>query len=75
MDTGLIPKVQIKISWYYSMSFDPVLIPAVLSLMFQGIIGIISQVQHSRCSEIRMCGSYCKRDVLDKEEEPVQLRQ
>jgi len=42
---------------------DVMLWPALLSLSFGGVIGIISQIQHSRCSEIRCCGIYCKRNV------------
>ena len=47
---------------------DPVLIPAILSLFFQGTIGIISQIQHSRCTSIRGCGFDCKRSLKDEEE-------
>ena len=47
---------------------DPVLIPAILSLVFSGIIGIISQIQHSRCSEISCLGCRCIRKVPDEEE-------
>tara|TARA_R110000823_G_scaffold22860_1_gene68589 strand:- start:340 stop:528 length:189 start_codon:yes stop_codon:yes gene_type:complete len=42
---------------------DPLLMPTILSITIQGIIGIISQIQHSRCSEIRACGIDCKREV------------
>ena len=56
---------------------DPVLIPAILSLSFSGVIGIISQIQHSRCSEIQCCGCMCKRrvppDEPDEKEETTQL--
>lgn len=48
------------------MTVDPVLIPAVLSLTFQGIIGIISQIQHSRCTTIRGCGFDCTRLIDDE---------
>jgi len=48
---------------------DPVLVPAVLSLSFQGIIGVISQIQHSRCTSIRGMGFECVRD-LKKEDDP-----
>ena len=41
---------------------DPLLMPTILSITIQGIIGIISQIQHSRCSEIRACGIECKRE-------------
>lgn len=47
---------------------DPVLIPAILSLVFSGIIGIISQIQHSRCSEINCLGCSCIRKVPDEDE-------
>jgi len=49
---------------------DPMLFPALLSLSIQGIIGIISQVQHSRCSEINCLGCNCKRNV-PAEQEPI----
>jgi len=42
---------------------DPLLYPTVLSIMIQGIIGIISQIQHSRCTEINTCCISCRRDV------------
>ena len=48
---------------------DPVLIPAILSLTFGGIIGIISQIQHSRCSSIKCWGCECIRKVKEDEEE------
>tara|TARA_R110000824_G_scaffold160368_2_gene335096 strand:- start:886 stop:1038 length:153 start_codon:yes stop_codon:yes gene_type:complete len=35
--------------------------------MIQGVIGIISQIQHSRCSEIRGCCIECKREVPKEE--------
>jgi len=44
--------------------------PTILSITIQGIIGIISQIQHSRCSEIRACGIDCKREV-PKEQQSV----
>ena len=48
---------------------DPVLIPAVLSLTFQGIIGVISQIQHSRCTTIRGCGFDCARQLKDDDDD------
>ena len=42
---------------------DPVLIPAVISLAFSGVIGIISQLQHSKCTHIACCGIFCRRKV------------
>tara|TARA_R110002020_G_scaffold383918_3_gene594569 strand:- start:4770 stop:4988 length:219 start_codon:yes stop_codon:yes gene_type:complete len=50
------------------MGIDPVLIPAIMSLAFSGIIGIISQIQHSRCSEIKCWGCSCIRRVPEEEE-------
>ena len=56
---------------------DPVLIPAILSLTFQGAIGIISQIQHSRCSSIRMCGAECIRQlpIEEKKEEKIYIEE
>lgn len=48
---------------------DAMLFPAILSLTIQGIIGIISQVQHSRCSEINCWGCNCKRSVPSEQEQ------
>lgn len=48
---------------------DPVLIPAILSLSFSGVIGIISQIQHSRCTEINCLGCSCIRRVPPEPEE------
>ena len=42
---------------------DPVLIPAIISLAFSGVIGIISQLQHSKCTHIACCGIFCRRKV------------
>ena len=55
------------------MAFDPVLVPAIMSLFFQGLIGVISQIQHSRCTEIRGCGFNCKRRVPEEQEETKPL--
>ena len=54
---------------------DYLLLPALLSLSIQGVIGIISQIQHSRCTEIRGCGFECKREVPNKEEKPEELEE
>ena len=54
---------------------DPVLIPAILSLSFSGIIGIISQIQHSRCTEINCLGCSCIRRVPRDEEEKDETTQ
>ena len=47
---------------------DPVLVPAIISLSFSGIIGIISQIQHSRCSSIKCWGCECVRQVPKEEQ-------
>ena len=48
---------------------DPVLVPAIISLSFSGIIGIISQIQHSRCSSIKCWGCECVRQVPEEEQQ------
>ena len=48
---------------------DPLIFPTVLSLSFGGIIGIISQIQHSRCTEINCWGCFCKRKIHEEDEE------
>jgi len=51
---------------------DPVLIPAIISLGFSGIIGIISQIQHSRCSSIKCWGCECVRQIPQEDQEEQQ---
>jgi len=46
---------------------DPLILPTVLSLSFGGIIGIISQIQHSKCISIDCWGIKCIRRI-DKED-------
>tara|TARA_Y100001937_G_scaffold128756_1_gene207667 strand:+ start:4621 stop:4881 length:261 start_codon:yes stop_codon:yes gene_type:complete len=48
---------------------EPVLIPAIMSLAFQGIIGIISQIQHSRCLSIKCLGCECIRKVPTEDDD------
>ena len=47
---------------------DALVWPTLLSLSFGGIIGIISQIQHSRCTEINCWGCNCKRQVHKEED-------
>ena len=57
---------------------DYLLLPTLLSLSIQGVIGIISQIQHSRCTEIRGCCFECKRQLPKEDEkqlEEVEARQ
>lgn len=54
---------------------DPLLMPTILSISIQGIIGIISQIQHSRCTEIRGCGFDCKREIPKENPNPVELEE
>lgn len=53
---------------------DPMVFPALLSLSIQGVIGIISQIQHSRCSRINCWGCSCERNV-PVEQEPLNNNQ
>ena len=55
--------------------FDPLLFPTILSITIQGIIGIISQIQHSRCTEIRACGIDCKRQVPQEQPAVPEMEQ
>ena len=48
---------------YKYIMIDNMLFPTVLSLSIQGIIGSISQIQHSRCSRINCWGCSCERQV------------
>jgi len=51
---------------------DYLLLPTLLSLSVQGVIGIISQIQHSRCTEIRGCCFECKRQLPKEDEKPIE---
>ncbi len=52
---------------------DPLILPTILSLSFGGVIGIISQIQHSRCTEINCWGCMCKRKINENEDEDKSL--
>ena len=54
---------------------DQLLFPTILSLSIQGVIGIISQIQHSRCSEIRAGCISCKREVPAEQPRPPQIEE
>tara|TARA_R100000541_G_C1870670_1_gene80744 strand:+ start:374 stop:562 length:189 start_codon:yes stop_codon:yes gene_type:complete len=55
---------------------DALLIPTIMSIAIQGLIGVISQIQHSRCSEIRGCCFECKREVPKEQvDKPIQLEE
>ena len=55
---------------------DYLLLHTILSILIQGLIGIISQIQHSRCSEIRGCCFECKREVPKEQlDKPVELEE
>ncbi len=55
---------------------DYLLIPTILSISIQGLIGIISQIQHSRCTEIRGCCFECKREVPKEQlDKPIELEE
>ena len=55
---------------------DYLLFPTILSISIQGLIGIISQIQHSRCSEIKGCCFECKREVPKEQlDKPVELEE
>tara|TARA_R110000803_G_scaffold77151_4_gene141998 strand:+ start:403 stop:591 length:189 start_codon:yes stop_codon:yes gene_type:complete len=55
---------------------DYLLIPTILSISIQGLIGIISQIQHSRCTEIRGCCFQCKREVPKEQlDKPIELEE
>jgi hypothetical protein len=49
-------------------------ISVVIITCSTAVIGIISQIQHSRCSEISLCGMVsCVRNVPDHIEPTVEL--
>ena len=55
---------------------DYLLFPTILSISIQGLIGIISQIQHSRCTEIRGCCFQCKREVPKEQlDKPIELEE
>ena len=52
---------------------DALILPTILSLSFGGIIGIISQIQNSRCTEMYCWGCMCKRKIHESEDEDKSL--
>jgi len=46
-------------------------LPMILTISIQGIVGIISQIQHSRCTTINLGCISCERKV-PAEQEAVQ---
>ena len=53
---------------------DPLILPMILTISISGIVSIISQIQHSRCSEIRSPCCSCIRKVPDEQEETIPFR-
>jgi len=47
---------------------DPLLTPMILTISIQGVIAIISQIQHSRCTSINLCCMSCERKVPNNQE-------
>lgn len=52
------------------------LVAVLITTCATAVIGIISQIQHSRCSTIKVCGGLvsCTREVPDVVEPTVELR-
>ena len=50
-------------------------IAVLITTVSSAVIGIISQIQHSRCVKLRVCWGMCDcvRNVPDVEEPPVEL--
>ena len=57
------------------MTADLSLVAVLITTCATAVIGIISQVQHSRCSRIKCCGGLisCHREVPDVVEPSVDL--
>ena len=53
---------------------DPMLIPMILTICISGLISILSQIQHSRCSRIESPCCTCIRKVSDEQEGIVPFR-
>ena len=58
------------------MAADLSLVAVLITTCATAVIGVISQIQHSRCSKISCCGSLvsCNREVPDVIEPTVELR-
>lgn len=53
---------------------DLSLVAVLITTSASALIGVISQIQHSRCTQINLCGLFsCTRSVPDVEEPPVEL--
>jgi hypothetical protein len=57
------------------MTADLSLLAVLITTCATAVIGIISQIQHSRCSKIKCCGGLisCTREVPDVVEPEVDL--
>lgn len=57
------------------MTADLSLVAVLITTCATAVIGIISQIQHSRCSTIKLCGGLvsCNREVPDVIEPTIEL--
>ena len=53
---------------------DPLILPMILTICISGVVSIISQIQHSRCSEISSPCCSCIRKVPDEQEATIPFR-
>jgi len=53
---------------------DPLILPMILTISISGIVSIISQIQHSRCSKIESPCCSCIRKVPDEQEATTPFR-
>lgn len=54
---------------------DLSLVAVLITTSASALIGVISQIQHSRCTELSLCGGFfnCTRKVPDVEEPQIEL--
>lgn len=54
---------------------DLSLVAVLITTSASALIGVISQIQHSRCTQLSLCGGFfnCVRKVPDVEEPPIEL--
>jgi hypothetical protein len=53
---------------------DPLMIPMILTICISGLVSLVSQIQHSRCTTISTPCCSCIRKVNDEQEPTVPFK-
>jgi len=53
---------------------DPLIVPMILTICISGLVSVISQIQHSRCTSINTPCCSCIRKINDEQEPTVPFK-